>query len=264
MAQLDVVMSEARPGLEGELTVDEVVARAIADNPDLRGARAEAEAAVGRLRQAGLRPNPMLELGGQKALGPDNNLTAGVTLPLDLNGRKDGRVGVAERELEMKRGQVADRERRLRAEVRMKASELFAARRNLEVAEELLTVNRDALRLVQERVGAGATPSLEESLLLVEVNRLDAGRQLVGSRVEVTSLQLKALAGMPADAPLSLKGELRSLPPGADRTEGLRRAVVQRPDLDVARAEVARARAMIRKEEAEGRWDASVNVGYQR
>ena len=264
MLLFDVAMSEAQPGLEGVLTVDEVVARAIADNPDLRGARAEAEAAVGRLRQAGLRPNPMLELGGQKALGPDNNVSAGVTLPLDLNGRKDGRVGVAERELEMKRAQVVDRERRLRGDVRMKASEVLAARRNLEVAEGLLTVNRDALRLVQERVGAGAAPSLEESLMLVEVNRLDASRQLVASRVEVTSLQLKALAGMSTDAPLSLRGELRRQPSDADRTEGLRRALAQRPDLDVVRAEVARARAMIRKEEAEGRWDASVNVGYQR
>ena len=264
MSLLDVAMSEAQPGLEVELTVDEVVARAIADNPDLRGARAETEAAVGRLRQAGLRPNPMLELGGQKALSPDNNVSAGVTLPLDLNGRKDGRVGVAERELEMKRAQVVDRERRLRADVRIKASEVLAARRNLEVAEELLTVNRDALHLVRERVGAGSTPSLEESLMLVEVNRLDASRQLVASRVEVTSLQLKALAGMSADAPLSLRGELRWLPPDADRAEGLRRALAQRPDLDVVRAEVARARAMIRKEEAEGRWDASVNVGYQR
>jgi hypothetical protein len=63
--------------------------------------------------------------------GPDNNLTASVTVPLDLNGRKAGRVGVAAGELEMKRTQVADRARRLRAEVRMKAGELLAAQRNL-------------------------------------------------------------------------------------------------------------------------------------
>src|SRR5206468_1330655 len=72
----------------GELTVDELVARALADNPDLKAARLEVDAAAGRLQQAGLRPNPMLELGGQKALSPDNNLTVGVSLPLDLNGRK--------------------------------------------------------------------------------------------------------------------------------------------------------------------------------
>src|SRR2546430_13267590 len=56
-------------------------------------------------------PNPVLELGGQKALSPDNNVTIGLTVPLDLNGRKEGRVAVAERELQMKRAQVRDRER---------------------------------------------------------------------------------------------------------------------------------------------------------
>jgi outer membrane protein TolC len=50
-----------------ELTVDEIVGRAVAENPELQAARAEVDAAVGRLRQAGLRPNPELEVGGQKA-----------------------------------------------------------------------------------------------------------------------------------------------------------------------------------------------------
>ena len=41
-------------------------------------------------------------------------------------------------------------------------------------------------------------------------------------------------------------------------------ALAARSDLLVARAEVAMAEAMIQKEKAEGRWDASVNVGYMR
>src|SRR5437773_5004745 len=106
------------PSSQAEMTVDELVARALADNPDLRAAREEIDAAVGRLRQAGLRPNPMLELSGQKALSPDNNLMVGVRLPLDLNGRKEGRVGVAEQELAVRRAQIADRERKLRADIR--------------------------------------------------------------------------------------------------------------------------------------------------
>src|SRR5207253_5135174 len=75
----------------GDVTVDELVNRSLADNPDLRAARAEIDAAIGRLRLAGLRPNPMLELGGQKALSSDNNLTVGVSVPLDLNRRKGAR-----------------------------------------------------------------------------------------------------------------------------------------------------------------------------
>jgi outer membrane protein, heavy metal efflux system len=252
-------------GGAGAFTIDELVTRALADNPDLRAARAEVDAARGRLLQAGLRPNPMLDLSAQQNVtGPDNNMTLGVTLPLDLNRRKEGRVGVAERELEMKSAQVADRERGLRADVRMKAGEVLAAQRNLRITQDLLDVNRQALGLVRERVRRGAAPSLEENLERVEVNRLDASRQLLESRVDVPTLQLKALVGLGPDAPLAIQGDLSPLPLTLDREEGLRRALAARPDLLATRAEVEMARATIRKEQAEGRWDASVNVGYMR
>ena len=247
-----------------ELTIDELVSRAIADNPDLRATRAEVDAADGRLRQAGLHPNPELDVGGQKALSPDNNLTVSLRLPLDLNDRKGGRVAVAEKDLELKRTQLADRERRLRTDVRMKAGEMLAARRNLQITDELLDTNRSALRVVGNRVREGAAPSIDENLQLVEVNRLDANRQLLSSRVEIARLQLKLLAGMAADAPLTVRGELTASPPTLERAEAVRRALASRPDLAAARADVAVARAMIRKEQAEGRWDASVNVGYMR
>jgi cobalt-zinc-cadmium efflux system outer membrane protein len=250
------------PGLE--VTVDELVARAVADNPDLEAARADLEAAQGRVRQAALRPNPMVELGGQKALGPDNNLMVGLTVPLDLNGRKEGRVGVAEREADVRRALLAERERRLRAEVRLKAGEVLAARRNLEVADDLLAVNREALALVRRRVSEGAAPPLEENLTLVEVNRLEASRELLGSRVEIATLGLKALAALRPDDALTLRGDLTAPPVVPVREMALPQALSDRPDLRAARAEVAAARARVRKEEAEGRWDASVNVGYQR
>ena len=249
----------------GEVTVDDLVTRALADNPDLQATQAEVDAAHGRLQQAGLRPNPMLELGVQKNVaGPDNNLTASMVVPLDLNGRKAGRVGVATGELEMKRAQVADRERRLRAEVRMKAGEILAAQRNLRFTEELLQVNRDALGLLQTRVSRGAAPPLEENLLRVEVNRLEASRRRLASQVEVLALQLKTLVGLGPEAPLSLRGDLRPAPVRLDLQEGLTQALAARSDLLVARADVAMAEAMAEKEKAEGRWDASVNVGYMR
>ena len=247
------------------VTADDVVARALKEHPELAAARAEVEAARARLQQAGLRPNPMLDLAGQQNVaGPDNSVSVGVTVPLDLNGRKEGRLAVAEREVELKGAQLADRERRLRAEIRLKAGEALAARRNLAVARELLDVNRQGLGLIEERVRRGATPLLEGSLLLVEVNRLDAAQQLLESRVEVLQLQLKALAGLPPDEPLDVGGALEAAAVRMDRGSGLTRATAGRPDIRAARAEAAMARARIQKEEAEGRWDASVTVGYQR
>jgi cobalt-zinc-cadmium efflux system outer membrane protein len=254
----------AAHGQPGDVTVDELVARAIADNPDLRAARAEVDAAAARVGQAALRPNPTLEVGGQKAISPDNNVMVGVTLPLDLNGRKEGRVGVAEREVAVKRAYLAERERRLRGDIRLKASDLLAARRNVDVTDELLRVNRDALTLVNRRVAEGAATALDENLTLVEVNRLEASRQLLANRLDLATLALKALAGLLPEVPLAIRGQLAVPPSVPDRAAPVQQALAQRPDLAVARAEVAAAEARVRKEEAEGRWDASINVGYQR
>jgi outer membrane protein, heavy metal efflux system len=244
-----------------EVTVEQLVETALVNNPELRAARAEIDAATARVRQAGLRPNPMVELGGQKALGPDNNLNVGLTVPLDLNGRKEGRVSVAEEELAVRRAQLVDRERRLRSELRMKAGEALAARRSVTVTDDLLRVSREGLALVGQRVRQGAAPALDENLMRVEVNRLDVNRVVLVSRADIVMLQLRSLAGMAPEAPLALAGDLASPPNVPDPTD-LRSA--ERPDVRAARSEIDVARAKVRKEQAEGRWDASVNVGYQR
>ena len=266
MASLSARVAYAQPhsGTEA-LTVEALVQRALVENGELQAVRAEIDAAHGRLRQAGLRPNPMLDLSVQQSVtGPDNNLVIGVTVPLDLGGRKAGRVGVAEQALLHKQVQVANQERRVRADVRLKAGEILAAARNLHVTADLVAVNRHALDLLRTRVRQGAVPALDERLLLVEVHRLEASRTLLESQVEVLTLQAKTLAGLDPEVSLALTGDLRPVPVPFARDAGVAKALAARPDLHVARAEVAMADAGMRKERAEGRWDASVNVGYMR
>ena len=247
-----------------EISVDDLVERAVREHPDVQAARLDVEAAAARVEQAALRPNPMVDLGGQKALGPDNNLMIGLTVPLDLNGRKGGRVGVAERELDLKRALLAERERRLRADVRMKAGEVLAGRRNVAVTTELLETNRQAVRLVQDRVREGAARPIDENLQLLEVYRLETSEAVQRSRLEVLSLQLQTVAALSIDTPLTLTGDLAAAIDVPDRERALAQAVASRPDVVAARAEAAMAAARVRKEQAEGRWDASINVGYQR
>jgi cobalt-zinc-cadmium efflux system outer membrane protein len=246
------------------LTVEQLLERAVADHPDLRAARLEVEAAEARVLQAGLRPNPTLDLGAQKALGPDNNLMIGLTLPLDLNGRKEGRVGFAQSEVIVRRAQLAERERRLRAEIRSKAGEVLAARRTLATTTALLETNRRAHAVVRDRVREGGAPAIDENLQLVEVNRLESSQRLLQGRVEMLTLQLMTLAGIATAPPPALVGDFDAVPASISAEAAVRRALAERPDVLVTRAEGAMAAARVRKEEAESRWDASVNVGYQR
>ena len=174
----------ANPHGMREVTVDDLVARALADNLDLQATQAEVDAAHGRLQQAGLRPNPMLDLGVQKNVaGPDNNLTASVTLPLDLNGRKAGRVGMAAGELEMKRAQVAERARRLRAEAD-EGWRVPGRAAQSPLCRGTVSGEPRCPGPPPHTCQPGAAPPLEENLLRVEVNRLEASRRLA-SQVEV-------------------------------------------------------------------------------
>jgi len=250
---------------QAQIGVEELVGRGIEVNPELRAARTEVDAARGRLLQAGFRPNPMLDLNGSKNVaGPDNMQMIGISWPLDLGGRKDARVAVAARELAVSQARVADRERQLAAEIRMKAGELFAAKRNLQITDNLLTINRDAQRLVSRRVREGAAPALDESLLLVEITRLEAQRAGQAGRVEALRLGLARLIGLPPASPPEVSGDLELVQAPPDRESALTLALERRPDLRMATLEENLARARVDKERAEGRFDASLVAQYQR
>lgn len=242
-----------------EVTVDELVSRALAENPGLRAARAEADAARGRLLQAGVWVNPRLASNGQK-LGATLDYTQIIGSPPqpDLRYVRAGPVGMAELDFEMKRAQVADRWRMLRADARMKAGDMLAAQKKLRNTEELLEVNRHALDLIRERVRLGAAPPLEEGMQLVEVNRLEAGRRILEGQTEILGFQLKAIASLAPEAPLAIRGDLQVAPPKLNREEGLRRTLLARPDHTMTMVDIAMAQAKIL--EARGYLNASGNM----
>src|SRR6266705_1070981 len=190
------------------LTADALVRYALAHNGELAAVRQMIAEARGRLRQAGLKANPMIEASGTRAANtPDNKLMVGAELPLELGGRRSARVVVATAELQVREAEVADFERKLAADARMKYVDAIAVTRNLKFTEDLLTLTRGSHRLVKARVESGKTAPLEQNLVLVELNRVDAMRIGFESRAEVAMFELKKVMGMPASEALRLAGE---------------------------------------------------------
>ena len=96
----------------GGRTADDLVKFAIANNAEIAAMRNEAEAGEALIRQARLRPNPSVEVSGTRIIGgPDNSLMVEGGLPLELGGRRGSRIRVAERESEIRKLAVAERER---------------------------------------------------------------------------------------------------------------------------------------------------------
>ena len=247
-------------------TASEFVALALVNNTELAAIRKEAEVGDALLRQAGLRPNPSLEVSGARQLGgTDNNMMLQGELPLELGGRRSTRIHVAERELEIRRFAVAEKERLLAAEVRTKFGEALAAAMKLRFNEEILDIAKENFELVASRVSEGRTPPLEQSLESVELNRMRAEREMAESSVEKRMFELRNLAGMRLEEPIRLRGDfaefLKPVPPQDVATD---RALQNRPDLAGARSVEMLASARIDQARAEGRIDADAMLGYQR
>jgi cobalt-zinc-cadmium efflux system outer membrane protein len=247
------------------LSLDQAIAQALAQEPSIRAARTTVDVARGMREQAGLRRNisTSAEFRGEPS-GTDNQTMISVEWPLDLF-RKEGRVGVAEREVTAVELSVADRERILAADVRARFGDAVVAIRDLTVLDELIDVSRRQHDLLRSRVDEGASPPLERDLVDVELRRLNADRTLQLGRVERAMFEVKRVLGASPDAPIRLRDTLEDLvnressaapaPPDAGE---------HRADVREAAARVAVAEAMIDRAERDGRFDVSLFGGYMR
>jgi cobalt-zinc-cadmium efflux system outer membrane protein len=246
--------------------LDVAIARAVAQEPSLRAVRADVEVARAQRQQAGLRPNPMLNVERRdEPGGTDAQTTIGVEWPLDLF-RRSGRVQTADQSLAVAQFGAEDRERMLVADVRMQYGVAVAAVQDWAVAEELVVAAQRQLDLVRARVDVGSTPPLARDLLDVEVRRLDAARVVALGRVEVALVGLKQRLGMAPTESLLLRDSLETLI--ASIAIGLAGASggppVVRPDVKEADARVALADARIDQAHREGRSDISLFGSYMR
>jgi cobalt-zinc-cadmium efflux system outer membrane protein len=247
------------------LSLDQAIARGLAQEPSLRATRTTVDVARGMQIQAGLRRNPSVstEFRGEPT-GTDNQTMITVEWPLDLF-RRDGRIAVADRESAVAEHAVADRERLLAADVRARFGEALVAVRDLTVLDELVDASRRQLDLLRARVESGAAPPLERDLVDVEVRRLNADRALQIGRVERAIYELKRVLGAsPADA-LRLADTLEDV---VSRDSAVAPAAVEsqqrRPDVREAAARVAVADAKIDRAQREGRFDMTLFAGYTR
>src|SRR5438067_1074808 len=81
------------------------------------------------------------------------------------------------------------------------------ATRNLELNERLYEINQQSYGLIKARVEEGASAPLEQSLLRVEVGRIEAQRAAFESRVAVLLEELKNVLGQLSEEKLQLRDE---------------------------------------------------------
>jgi cobalt-zinc-cadmium efflux system outer membrane protein len=247
------------------LSLDQAIARALELEPSLRSARSAIDVAKGMRQQAALRPGPSASFERrEEPAGTDNQTMVAVEWPLDLF-RKAGRVTVADREVAAAEQSVADRERLLAAEVRMRYGEVLVAVRELAVLDELVSATRRQHELLRSRVAEGATPPLERDLVEIELRRVEADRLLQTGRTEAAVFALKRVLGIEPDAPFGVRDTLEGvvLSESAPRSDTSSDSD-QRADVREAATRIGIADAKIDRAQREGRFDVSLFASYAR
>ena len=235
-----------------------LVRRALTSNNEFAAARLDIERAHARQRQAALTTNPSFDFEqktGRLTGSPgERETTVGFAIPLELGGKRQRRIDLARTELEAAEAEVADRERRLVSEVRAAYAEAMVAMRELEITDNLSTLDQQTARTIEARVTEGEAAPIESRLLAVEGSRLKARRALLEGGLEAAMLRLKNLTGIASNELLRLSDDLTQpvlLEPTASLEASIDIALRTRPDLRLARLTEQVATAGLRLAQAQ-------------
>lgn len=245
------------------LTLDQAMALAMAANPQLAGARHEAQANAGAVLQAGLHPNPVLALDQVDTRRATRETTAQVSQTIELGGKRARRMEAAALGQDAATADLRTRTAEIRAAVTTAFDDVLAAQERVRLAQEALDVAARVTHTVDRRVQAGKVSPVDATRARVaEANvRLDA-RKVDGE----LAIARNTLAGFWDEATPRFDralGDLAVLPALPNWTE-LVRSVHQTPAVARARIEISRRNALLQLEQSRRMPDVTVAVGMKR
>lgn len=248
------------------LTIDQAVSSALRNNKDLRAAYFEVDKARGRLLQAGLWPNPELEIAGNTDR-PFNNerehtYSAEFMQAFPLAGRLRLAKNVARVDVARAMVEIRNRERLLIGEVQQAFIEVLSAGERIAFRQNQMASGQELVDLASKRLAAGQASSVEANTAQIEIARLRQEIALIEVDRKTALFLLRQRLGMAPDAPISVEGTLGEVTQTLAAAPVPGGAVTLRPDIhDLALAgDRARAEATLARAEA---WESlRIGVGY--
>ena len=246
-----VVTGAGRIGAQAPstLTLADAMGRAVEANRTLVAARAARAIDTAGVQAAGQRPNP--EVSFEAARETPHWAFTG-TVPLELSGKRQRRIDVANATLGVTEAETARITADIRADVRRAYYQTVGAIRRVAIAEELAAIQGRVRDAAQDRFQTGAAPRLEAlqaglALAQAQNEAVAARGDLTAARAELNALLAFPLDASPALADLLEEGSLPAPEAAAQQvvSANAELQVLQRR-IDEERARVALAKAMRR------------------
>ena len=247
------------------LTLARLQEMAVAHNPTLAQAQAEVRAAQGRVKQAGLWPNPVAGYTGEEIRG--GSFGGGmqgffVEQQILLGGKLRLNQNVFQQE--QKQAEAEAEEQRLRVDngVRIAFYQALAAQRMVELRRKLSDLAADAARTTGQLYNVGQSD--QPDTLQAQVEADDAQLALLAAQQEEQRAWrvLAATAGQPRMPLAPLEGDLENVPP-LDPDKALDAILRDSPAVKIAQLSVARAQAATASARRQAVPDLTLRGGFQ-
>ena len=188
------------------MSLEEAVRRALAHDPQLQAEHESVRAAQARVRQAGVRPNPEIGLdvenfagtGGQRSFS-GAELTLGVTQKLELGGKREARVGVAERSVEVAALTRVELQRDIVAQAAAIYAEAVSASRTHAALKDQIGDLERIVGLLKRRAAAGAAPLADATRAEIDLARSRSELEAAKAQTEAARGRLALIVGIGAD-----------------------------------------------------------------
>jgi cobalt-zinc-cadmium efflux system outer membrane protein len=249
------------------LTLDDAIAAAVQHNMDLRAARYAVDQARARVEQAGLRPNPQLELAANSDRPFHNqgaySASIGVSQALPMGGRLDRQRDLARVDVALAQAQLQQAALKLAGDVAAGLYRVQALDEQIRLRDQLMGYDQQLVSVTHNRFKAAEVSELDVNAARLDLQRLSQERTALQTQRTTLLAQLNQLLGRDAAQPVEVAG---AAPEGAPLAglDALQQAALQaRPDLREAELGVDRARADHALARAERREDWTVGVGIE-
>ena len=262
---LDVAV---QPAAADRLTLPQLIAAALRDNKDLQAARFATAQARARLVQAGVLPNPHLELANKNdaLFKNEGEYTAsiGFTQQFPVAGRIARQKEVARVDIDLATAEIREAEWKLAGDL---ANGFYAAlvlSRQVEARDRLIDFDQQLVDVARRRLAAAEVSEIDVTMAQIDLERVRQERALLLSDRTTQIGHLNGLLGRTAAQPLTLDETVPASETFPALAELQRRALERRPDLRSAVLKADRARADTKLALSE-RWeDWTLGLGVER
>ena len=264
---LGVLWSLASTNLRAEtpvLTLDQLITSATTDNKDLQAARFTEQQARARLMQAGLRPNPRVDIrtGNDLLFGNNGEYAAGlgISQPFPLAHRLARQQDVARIDIDRVTAEIHDAERRLAGDVSAAYYRIVVLSQQASARDRLIDIDRHLVDVSRSRFLAAEVSEIDVNTAQLELLRLQQERAVLLSEQLSQRSRLNQLLGRPSSQPIPLGDTVPTLEEPPSLSDLRQTALERRPDLRGAQLTADRAQADQALARAQ-RWeDANVSL----